>query len=209
MIKKKPVLIVVLVLIVLALTIAGVKYGLSTSPTESYTTRPSDFPEILIALEQGRVSDYGLTKERDSTAIYAYSITCFVHDPYPSEQTYQFTSARLRSHGWHRLNYQLLNPLSEAFEHDKIPATFDPEIAKPFLSKEQQREGVGSVHWIMEDWIKGDFHISLILSYGCDTKRGIIFLDEVCVEPILTVAQRENSQWIARYRKLHPDEFSQ
>ena len=156
--------------------------------------RPKDFPEILIVPESVQKVDY-----RSSSTVGAYSVTFIVHDPYPSEETQTFIKKHLKSHGWQRLNYHLLNP--------DVPASCTP-LLRIKWPRPEGRKGDQPVRW-MEDWLNANNEsISVDCTYALLNENE---LDLNRLDVHLTFFERNSwiHRYVLRYKELHPGEFAE
>jgi len=147
--------------------------------------RPKDFPDILIVPESAKEVDYS---EPSQIVPGVYSVSFVVNDPHPSESIRNFIEKHLKSKGWQRLKYHLMNPET-------------PISLSPF-----------GFHWSfsqIEDWLnENDDHISIHYAYEkLDEEQ----FDLSKVQLIMTFFRRDS--WIgteiSRYKELHPEEFSE
>lgn len=176
--------------------------------------RPKDFPDILIAPKNAVLIDHA-TPSKSQCAPYIYHLCFVVEDPYPSEETHSFIEEHLRSHGWQRLKYHLLNPDVPASRTpmlgiewpQTVPESLDPESVDMLLAKGEQK-GDYPVRYIMEDWVsENDQHVGVMLYYRADLATKKVHRDKVYVN--LTLFERESwiLPYIVSYRQLHPEEF--
>jgi hypothetical protein len=164
--------------------------------------RPKDFPEILIATEHAEKVDYQ-SPSTTHCAPHTYQLSFVTKDPYPSENTRNFIREYLRSNGWQRLNYNLMNPDKPL---SKRPLSlFLPPDAN-FIPPEEQKEDWPLV-W-NEDWVKDNESIRVhLLHLEPGTEQ--VCRDKVCVILVLFDRKSWMVPWISRYKKLHPEEFNE
>ena len=166
------------------------------------SVRPDDFPSILVAPENAEWLDHS-TPEISKCAPYTYGINYIIHDPYPSEKTRQFINNHLKSNGWQRLKYHLMNPKSFLAKDPKLLGigTSEPNL----VPLEEQASNWPYYKW-MEDWINKDGEIVMVsISYGSKQLN----LATPFINMSLFKKESWITHWVFRYKKLHPDEFEQ
>jgi hypothetical protein len=126
-----------------------------------------------------------------------------VKDPYPSENTRKFIREYLRSNGWQRLNYNLMNP-DKPLSKRSLSLFLPPDAN--FIPPEEQKEDWPLV-W-EENWVKDNESITVYLAHlEPGTKQ--VCRDKVCVSLVLFDRKSWIVSWISRYKKLHPEEFKE
>ena len=147
------------------------------------SARPKDFPSILIAPESAEQLDY-LSPSDSATVPGTYTLRFVTKDSFPGKNTYKFIEKRLKSKGWHRLKYSLLNPHIQ-----------------------RSREWSQSSEPWKEDWLNDDGEsVTVILEYGLPVEEG---QDPNLIGVHLMFFEKESWQkpWVLQYRNLHPEEF--
>jgi len=197
-------LIKVLLVFVGLATVCGIwylyKYN-KPAPYKPNPIRPQDFPEILIPPDGAVSIDYSSPSNSDLPP-HTYSLSFQVHDPYPSDKTRNFIEEHLRSKGWKRLNYDLMNP--------HVPTEYPPilyDLLQATNSLEKyKKEDDKYITW-MEDWVN-EQEESISVSVSCaDPSKKMEHRNKPFVD--LTFFGRESwiRPWISKYKELHPEEF--
>lgn len=170
--------------------------------------RPNDFPEILIVPENAQRIDYSSPKEPQRVS-HIYRVSYEVDDSYPSEVTYAFIKDRLITNGWRRLEYDLMNPHQPRFPVPLLPQYVDANIAKSYLPKDRKRN-VFALENRREDWVNSDDEVvTVVFWYYADLTTGKICHGKVNVNLSYFGRKSWLASWVARYKKLHPEEFNE
>jgi len=160
-------LLISLALVSLLLVCVSILYLCKKEHTyKPHPIRPGNFPQILIA-PAGAVSlDHSETSIPKQSP-FAYTLTFIANDPYPSKDTCNFIETHLKSNGFQRLNYHLMNP--------DVPSEFPNVMLYQFYQKtgkldESTKEkcrsprpegGNQPIRW-MEDWLnKNNEHVCI------------------------------------------------
>ena len=161
--------------------------------------RPGNFPAILIHPQNAYDRDYS-TSSNDRTVKHSYGLSFFVDEPYPSEAVRKFFNDHLKSNGWQKLKYDLLNP--------NIPIYKNPLLPNLKTKLPDGTEGKWPLS-CKEDWISNEEeNISIRFDYGPDQDEKPD-LSRVYVNTTLFKQRSWVNAYIKRYKQLHPEEFEQ
>lgn len=162
------------------------RYG---SSYELNPIRPADFPEVLVPPPAAKSIDYSapsISKRAPDT----YSLSFWVEEPYPADNTHRFILETLSAQGWRRLHFLILAPTVKPEWRARGGDTQDDEV-----------------HRWHEDWAnaKGEI-VSAILQYSVQkATRGD--LKQLDVNMTFFGQNSGADRLLSQYKKYHPEEF--
>ena len=205
-----------IIIIAILLTLIVLYFVSKQDNYEPHPVRPKDFPEILIAPENAVLYDHS-TPADSKRAQNIYDLTFLIKNTYPSEETRNFYHEYLRSRGWRKIKYDLLNlygpsrtpkrPLPKQIP-DIALKNFIKETKKQKGGKETIKRGIFPISWSQEEWLNNDNeYISIHFSYSADLHTGEVNHNKLSVY----ISYFQNDTWIypyiLRYKKMYPEEF--
>jgi hypothetical protein len=185
----KAIPLMLLVVLLLGLLYGWSRWGHEQSYVQRTDVRPGDFPSALVAPDNAMRISYS---SPSSSAAMAgeYHMSFVVEEAFPGEKLWAFIGEHLKSRGWKRLRFDLLNP--QWLSEDKwFPQT--------------DSEGTRFGRYRKHDWLNAQGeHISVAVSYSetpaSDPNRAY-------VELLYYDRDAWPREFIERYKQQHPKEF--
>jgi hypothetical protein len=156
---------------------------------EQTTVRPPNFPDVLVAPDNAYDVLYS-SPSGSSALAGTYYMSFRIREPFPGTESRAGIEEHLRSQGWRKLMFDLLNP---QFLHTD---SWNPQA-------DETGKMVGK--FMIQDWLnqKGE-SIRVIHAYGLDLQSN---LDHLYVTIFFYEQYAWPREFIELYRQHHPTEF--
>jgi len=195
--KKRDRIIVILCTLLLCLIATLAYWRPKAILSMSSSKRPDDFPDVLVVPDKAKRVEYS-TPSNAARAPRTYRLSYFIRDPYRSKDTREALEEHFRGRGWWPLKYHLLNPT--------VSASVQPLTQDPWP---MPKDGGDIPLYYTEDWVNAaNEHLSVAWGYERVGERTV---DPNVLYVYMSFFAQDSwiSSEIAKYKRIHPEEFSE